>query len=494
LNKYIKTLYIENFQSHANTTIKFDPGLNILVGESDQGKTAVIRALRWVMFNEPRGTGFIRVGETRCEVTITLSDGTRVSRIRDESQRINRYVVKVSGQEEQIFEKFKNDIPLEVQRELSVYPLWIDRDRALELNIARQLDSPFLLTESASTRSKVIGRIANLHILDAAQRDILRDIKNLNKTKSGLEDDIVSLEEKVNEYDDLPEKEQQLKELKVKLEQIVFLQGKISQLSTIKTKIDRASASLDNNCTIIKRLAQIEYVNQVVQDSLEISVILKSADKINDRLNSAGSQLETCCQKINLLKNISICIEHQNKLESNINLLARIEKIQKNIKIDTEKLAFLQKVIEGTDSIEKGDPIIQQLYEIRQEGIRLQELRRRVKALFDQIQLRSVQMKSIKTKLSCLDNLELLEEKTCTCKDLNERFNHITDFDNRYKSANAQLKSSNTHLKKVEDNYAKMVNSYTELLTEAGICPTCHSQITPEVVRKISDSIKLLGM
>ncbi|MEN6327141.1 MAG: ATP-binding protein, partial [Syntrophomonas sp.] len=284
MNKYIRTLHIENFQSHANTTINLDPGLNILVGESDQGKTAVIRALRWVMFNEPRGTGYIRVGETRCEVTIILSNGTRVSRIRDEGQRINRYVVQVPDQDEQIFEKFKNDVPLEVQRELAVYPLWIDRDRALELNIARQLDSPFLLSESASTRAKVIGRIANLHVLDAAQRDILRDIKNLKNTKSGLEDEIVSLDEKVSKYDDLPDKEQQLKGLKIILDQIAFLQDRISRLSTIKTKMDRAAASLDNSCMVIERLTQIENANRVVQDCLDMSVKLESVERLNDRL------------------------------------------------------------------------------------------------------------------------------------------------------------------------------------------------------------------
>ena len=56
--KYKKYLHLINFQSHLNTVIELHPGLNILVGESDQGKTAIIRALRWLFYNEPRGTGF----------------------------------------------------------------------------------------------------------------------------------------------------------------------------------------------------------------------------------------------------------------------------------------------------------------------------------------------------------------------------------------------------------------------------------------------------
>jgi exonuclease SbcC len=65
MRTYIKKLSLRNFQSHRETDLEFSPGLNIIVGPSDQGKSAIIRALRWLFYNEPRGTGFIRVGETR---------------------------------------------------------------------------------------------------------------------------------------------------------------------------------------------------------------------------------------------------------------------------------------------------------------------------------------------------------------------------------------------------------------------------------------------
>ena len=51
----IKKIIIDNFQSHEHTEIEFGPGLNVIVGPSDYGKSAVVRALRWVLYNEPRG-------------------------------------------------------------------------------------------------------------------------------------------------------------------------------------------------------------------------------------------------------------------------------------------------------------------------------------------------------------------------------------------------------------------------------------------------------
>ena len=169
MRTYIKKLSLRNFQSHRETDLEFSPGLNIIVGPSDQGKSAIIRALRWLFYNEPRGTGFIRVGETRCQVRVELSNGVAVERIRDESGRINRYILEcrvrrlwylngltggaVGGQEGPGHTK-----------------LVVDRDKALEINLAGQLEAPFLLEETGSTRSKVLGRMANLHIIDAAQR------------------------------------------------------------------------------------------------------------------------------------------------------------------------------------------------------------------------------------------------------------------------------------------------------------------------------------
>jgi len=54
----IKTLSIQNYQSHKDSTLEFDPGVNVIVGSTDSGKTAIIRALRWLIWNRPNGDSF----------------------------------------------------------------------------------------------------------------------------------------------------------------------------------------------------------------------------------------------------------------------------------------------------------------------------------------------------------------------------------------------------------------------------------------------------
>ena len=49
---YLKRVRLENFQSHKNSIIDFDRGLNVIVGPSDSGKSAIIRAIKWALYNE----------------------------------------------------------------------------------------------------------------------------------------------------------------------------------------------------------------------------------------------------------------------------------------------------------------------------------------------------------------------------------------------------------------------------------------------------------
>lgn len=65
---HLKRVRLENFQSHRNSVIDFDRGLNVIVGPSDSGKSAIIRAIKWALYNEPSGNYFIREGEQRFQL------------------------------------------------------------------------------------------------------------------------------------------------------------------------------------------------------------------------------------------------------------------------------------------------------------------------------------------------------------------------------------------------------------------------------------------
>ena len=52
----IKQLNIHNFQSHEDSSLNFTEGVNVIIGASDSGKSAIIRALKFVVYNSPSGS------------------------------------------------------------------------------------------------------------------------------------------------------------------------------------------------------------------------------------------------------------------------------------------------------------------------------------------------------------------------------------------------------------------------------------------------------
>ena len=60
--RYITKIRLENFQDHTDTVIELEPGINLITGSSDAGKSAALRALNFVLHNQPRGDAFIQLG------------------------------------------------------------------------------------------------------------------------------------------------------------------------------------------------------------------------------------------------------------------------------------------------------------------------------------------------------------------------------------------------------------------------------------------------
>ena len=108
---FITKVELENFQSHKNSVIEFDRGLNVILGNSDSGKTAIIRAIKWAIYNEPQGLSYIREGESSASVTVYFNTGAILKRYRTKSKNV--YYLKKSNGEEFNFESFGKDVPKE---------------------------------------------------------------------------------------------------------------------------------------------------------------------------------------------------------------------------------------------------------------------------------------------------------------------------------------------------------------------------------------------
>ena len=179
---YIKELEVKNFQKHAKFKATFSDKVNVLHGESDAGKSCIIRALRWVLVGDIQGDVVRKEGSKKTTVTIVLDDDTKVTRIK--SSTVNAYVLEKDGKETK-FDSIGKNLPEPILNLFNIPIMEVDKEQVI-LNIQSQLDAPFLLSNSGSFRVKVLNKLTGNHILDkiiqSFNKDLLNDIKRSDPT------------------------------------------------------------------------------------------------------------------------------------------------------------------------------------------------------------------------------------------------------------------------------------------------------------------------
>lgn len=349
----IKRVSINNFQSHKNTVLDFSEGLNVITGPSDQGKSAVIRAIKWVIYNEPRGTDFIRYGATSARVVLELYNGNKI--IRERTKNKNRYKIVTPDEKELNFEGFGSEVPEEVVKILGTPKVSLDIGLHSTINIAEQLEGPFLLTETGAARAKAIGRFAGLHIIDRALKDCITDLRRENQAVERVEAELESTQKKIKEYRKLKivrEKIKRAEKLTTKLEnrinKVSYMEARKSFLDVIDKNQKSISSLLDNFQNIkeyetyiskaqsklnhLKKLDRYDNVLYSIEEQIRsISSIVEKTRQL-DKFENIIKELHN---KLELLK---ICIKTKQKYDHTIKDIENIYKCIENHRKQTEEL------------------------------------------------------------------------------------------------------------------------------------------------------------
>lgn len=205
-SKKIAKVVLENFQSHEHTEVEFDDGLNIIVGESNNGKTSILRGIMWVVDNQPLGTDFIMAGKDNCYVRIEYSDGTFIERgrtLKDTGYYKVGMIDENGNLVHQMYRGFTNAVPVEVANIHQMPKVNITKDIETHLNVLSQLDGPFLLTESPLVKASAIGRITGTHVVDAAIKESNRTIQSNKKTVKTYESELQEKEDALKALPDI---------------------------------------------------------------------------------------------------------------------------------------------------------------------------------------------------------------------------------------------------------------------------------------------------
>ena len=259
--RYIKKIILQNFQSHKYSIVELDEQLNVIVGPSDSGKSAIIRALKWVLYNEPSGDYFIREGEKEASVTVEFSDNIKVKRYRSKSK--NTYHLFIRG-EEQIYQGFGTNVPEEIIQAMEIKKIYLDSDESAFINLGEQLEGAFLLSEKNSVRASAIGRLVGVNIIDDALREGLRDNRSISTIRKNLEANILSIEDELKQYDYLTEISNRVEKIEKIKSLIEEKTSKQVKLSSLQDKFWETKNSLKETQAYLKRLKNIEILDSTI--------------------------------------------------------------------------------------------------------------------------------------------------------------------------------------------------------------------------------------
>jgi exonuclease SbcC len=175
--------------------------VNAIVGNSGSGKSSILRAINWLVNNNPAGDDFISWGGD-CVVSIS-EDDWEVSRIKGKGK--NQYTLKRNGKI-QVYEGFGREVPEPIKKLLNMQ----------DFNLRFQYQKPFLIGESSGEVTRYLNKVARLDIIDKAMSNIdsrlRRERSQLDVEKSVVEKtdlqllkfkDIDQIEDHVKELESL---------------------------------------------------------------------------------------------------------------------------------------------------------------------------------------------------------------------------------------------------------------------------------------------------
>lgn len=271
-DRKIKQIHIKNFQNHKNTVIDLENGLNLIVGSSDSGKTAIARAIHYVINDAYSGNHFVCYGEKFFDVKIEFADGAIIRRIKGKD--INRIEYKYPNDVDFTIrsafgEKYPDDVVAFLANPPHVEELGY-------LSYSDQSNKNFLLDLSPSQFLKAISSIIGVNDLEKASSDLSSKSLEYSKLIKTTENEISEIDNKIEtNFVNLDEDKEDLDLAKKLINEI--------------NNIDKDLLSLENLRD--KYLSLVSSGNSANNDLLKAQKIIDILENDLDNINSLSKKL-----------------------------------------------------------------------------------------------------------------------------------------------------------------------------------------------------------
>lgn len=263
---------VKDFQSIESGKVEVG-SFTVFTGPSSSGKSAFMRAAQVVIRNNFTPSQ-VRQGAKDTEVVVCV-DGHTIK-----ATRGSKTGYSMDGEE---WTKVgRNGPPDEVTKVLGL-PMISE----VESTFSTQFDKPYLIADTGSIGSKVLGSLTNVSVLHGSLKEASRRVKETNSSLRLRTNDIGAITEQLKDFEDVERMEALVQEAQAKLETISEIEAKISQLRNILTLVGRGIMDYEEAKAMVQDLEPAKKILGGVESCLGITVGLSNLlDRIRKLENS----------------------------------------------------------------------------------------------------------------------------------------------------------------------------------------------------------------
>lgn len=343
-DRKIKTIELINFMNHVNTKIDLADGINLVTGSSDNGKSAIMRALYSVLLDK-HDSGWIRDGEKEYTVKITFMNGDTFERTKGKKNVLS---MTPYGGETKTAQSYGKDMPEDYRKFIGYIPETSDGPLPFSL----QKKDVFLVDKKELSLGQEISVLLQVDDLEKGASNLKKEITKYNSQTKDLQADRQKLETDLEQYADLDRKLKLVEDL----DKILSFHKELSDL------INRKRSTL-SSC------------RDIYNEALSVTAKLKQAKNVYKLLSTELVEIEN---------QQSVVDDKNSMIDNAISLVDRIEEIEKNKIVANE---FVNGVLGQTvNKIVEIDKLISEKREMLDEVSSIDEETQSINGSIDTLQ------------------------------------------------------------------------------------------------------------
>mgnify|MGYP003635581941 FL=1 len=218
----LKRITLHNFMSHSHTVIDLSPGLTVLTGPNNCGKSAFVSALQ-ILAENTTGDFMVRHGEKECRVIVETDDGHTI-----EWKRKKKTVsYNIDGVD---YHRLRNSVPDQLHEILKLSKVKAGDTDEFDVHFGEQKSPIFLLGDRGSRAARFFASSSDASVLIEMQKLHRSKVKSAQQEYQRQQNELKSTEIVLELLKPVPELETRLESLNLSYEALLKEQQRIRDL------------------------------------------------------------------------------------------------------------------------------------------------------------------------------------------------------------------------------------------------------------------------